>query len=541
MKNKKQTKKSFKQLTEDDKLFIAETHANKELSFDDRIDILRQQYGKSERTIRKWTEKLGLTKPNIPKSPQYETAKKKKVDKSKKIYLITSAQSNTGINDHMLNNMEAYAKKIKAEIIIIPLKYSFDMLSAKDHTWHSRTVKYLNANRFNLNKNLTVCGDVKIIPTAKWPLSGMDSLTGLNSAVYGGVKQHMESKCKLYGDSDKIMVTTGALTKPNYSDSKAGKHGEAFHEMGFVIVEVEDKEIFHIRQVNVHEDGSFSDLFYHVSGGKVTRDAEVEAMIFGDLHLATVDEELLETSLKMAKKLNVKKGILHDVFDGQSCNPHNIKDFHIQYSLEVTGKNDLRGEINDMLDKLGRFNFFEDVVVVKSNHDLFLERYLKEDWRKMSTLKNSLEYMELSAKLLRAIKEGSEYKGVIPMLIKEAYPNYTTLGYEESYFIEGFAVNYHSHKGPNGAKSGPKTWTQFASTNKCEEFRGSVVAHSHFPSKYGKGTFRVGELLLPQEYCAGSPSSWMATNCIIHKGKNGNHATAQLINIINGNKYTTFK
>ena len=535
------TKKRFKDLTEEDIDKLSKIYLSKEISWDAKEELLAEYAGRSSRTVRKWCEKLNLTKPSEVKSPQYEEAKKKKINKTKKRFLITSVQSNTDINLKMLASMETYATEINAEIICIPIKYSFDMLSEKGHTWHSKTVKYLNATRFNLNKNLTICADMKIVPTAKWPLSGLDSLTGLNSGIYGGTKQHMESKCKLYGDNDKIMMTTGALSVANYSDTKSGKHGEAFHELGFIIVEIVDKEMFHVRQVNVHDDGSFSDLFYHVDGDMITRDAEVEAMVFGDLHLATVDESLFEASLTMAKDLKVSKICAHDVFDGLAINHHTQKDPHHQFALEVSGKNNLKNEIDDMLEKLGRFSSFDEVIIVKSNHDIFLERFLKEDWRKMSTLKNSLEYMELSAKLLRAIKEGKDFKGVIPMLINEAHPNYITLGYDEPYFVGGFALNYHSHRGPNGAKSGPKTWNQFASTNKCGEFRGTVVAHSHSPSKYGKGTFRVGELLQKQDYTAGSPSSWMATNCIIHKGRNGNHATAQLINIIDGKHYTTLK
>ena len=176
---------------------------------------------------------------------------------------MTWCQSNTDINDIMLSNMEAYAKKINAEIHIIPGKYSHNILEVKTegHTWHSRTIKYLNATRHDICKTLTYCGDVKILPTGKYPLASLGGLGGMNSQIYGSPKIHLESHAVLQGDDAKILLTTGALSKANYSDSKAGQHGKHYHQYGFVVVEVQDDEIFHIRQVEVCNDGSFDDLY----------------------------------------------------------------------------------------------------------------------------------------------------------------------------------------------------------------------------------------------------------------------------------------
>ena len=116
----------FEELTKVQIKEITDIYTSKDISWDIKEKALADYIGKSTRTARGWCSKLGLTKPTEVASPQYEDARKKKVNKKKKVYLITSAQSNTRINDEMLDSMELYAENHNAEILITPLKYSVD-------------------------------------------------------------------------------------------------------------------------------------------------------------------------------------------------------------------------------------------------------------------------------------------------------------------------------------------------------------------------------------------------------------------------------
>ena len=144
--------------------------------------------------------------------------------------------------------------------------------------------------------------------------------------------------------------------------------------------------------------------------------------------------------------------------------------------------------------------------------------------------------MELSTRILKAYKNGEEFKGVIPTLVKDKYPEFHTLGYNEPYYIKNFAVFGHGEKGANGSRGGgAKNWANFASGTDGHRERGVITAHTHTPTRYGN-SICVGHLLGPQDYTAGSPSSWLQSNCIIHKS-----GKAQQIHIINKKYYTTFK
>ena len=53
----------FKNLTPDDRSFMAKVHSDKTMSFDDRINKLAEYFGiKSERTVRRWLAKLKVSK-----------------------------------------------------------------------------------------------------------------------------------------------------------------------------------------------------------------------------------------------------------------------------------------------------------------------------------------------------------------------------------------------------------------------------------------------------------------------------------------------
>src|SRR5690606_36858083 len=99
--------------------------------------------------------------------------------------------------------------------------------------------------------------DIKIQPTAVKPMTGFDSISGDNSCVFGHPKIQMKTISVLDNADPKMMLTTGACTVKNYTDSKAGQKGEFHHSLGFVIVEIKNKDVFFVRQVSAEDNGDF--------------------------------------------------------------------------------------------------------------------------------------------------------------------------------------------------------------------------------------------------------------------------------------------
>ena len=495
---------------------------------------LGNEFNVSERTVRKWFKKLGFKEKTDADPEQYTQAKTKTFDKNKKRFIITWAQNNTPVHKGLLNNMKAYAEAIQADIHVIAGRYKnptsqWTNEQENNEFWVDEVLPYLDANRHDIHKFVSIMSDIKVQPTAVNPMTGMQALSGVNSCVFGSPKVQMEMIPVLEANRPKMMLTTGAVTLNNYTDSKSGKVGDFHHTFGFAIVEIKDDETFFVRQVTADDvKGDFTDLYYSVSNGSVVRTNEVAAIILGDLHYGHHDPEVIDATIGLMDNLVPEHVILHDVFDGDSISHHQMKDPFIQYGKEMTGTNDLGKEVDAMLEGLQAFEKFKNVVIVRSNHDDFLDRWLKnEDWKKQPTYKNSRLYMKYSDILLEQYgKDPMNVKGVIPTLINERFPKFKTLGRSASYAVKGWELGQHGDHGSNGSRG---SLLQFRKLNTK-----IVVGHYHSPGRKD-GAIAVGTSTKLRVGYNQGPSTWLQSHVIIHKdGK------AQHINFING-EYTTFK
>ena len=260
----------FKELTENEILYIKGIYKDKSLPWDERMKLLMARFGVGERTIRRWcSNKLGL-KERVDIEVDTEVislARTKAHNKEKKRFLITSAQSATPVHKNFLKNLEVYADYIDAEILVIPFRYKnptsvFTDEQDNNEWWDENITKYLTLNRHNLNKSISVLSDVKIQPTSSRPLEGLEGMTGDHSSVVGHPRLELKSIPVLNELKPKIMFTTGACTLKNYTSSKAGAKGSFHHSLGFSIIEIKDEETFFFRQVSANEGGNFIDLFY---------------------------------------------------------------------------------------------------------------------------------------------------------------------------------------------------------------------------------------------------------------------------------------
>ena len=521
----------FTELEDADIEYIAETYFNKSISWDQRLDLLAQRFKRSERTIQHWIAKLGYSTKQVEESPQLIAAKAKEFNREKKRFIITWAQNDTPVNEEFIANLEKYAEFVDADIHVIAGRYKnpTSVFTDKNYeTWSDRIIDYLDANRHDVHKYLSIMSDVKIQPTAVDPMTGLQGMSGINSCVFGSPRVQLETIPVLEGNRPKMMVTTGACTVSNYTDSKSGKKGEFHHTLGFVIIEIKDDDKFFIRQVTATDSGNFTDLYHNVTYNLVTQESvitrvtSVAAIIWGDIHYGKHDQRVFDSTFDLMAKIHPEYVVLHDVFDGDSINHHEIKDPFIQYEKEMSGANSLKREIDELLVGLEEFQDY-NVIVVRSNHDDFVDRWLKDtDWRKTVTPKNSLEYMQFATAILS--KEAPN--GVIPYVINKKFPQFKTLGRGDSFIIKDWELGQHGDIGSGGSRG---SLLQFRKLNTK-----IVVGHYHSPGRKD-GALAVGTSThLRIGYNRGA-SSWLQSHVIIH-----NDGKAQHIHFIGG-EYTTLK
>lgn len=502
-------------------------------NFDAARSMIRIIMGHNGNMHRKNTSDKGLmTPPNYNKtyvatkdSKQYKDASKRKLIKSK-YYLITWAQNNTKVHEQLWDNMLAYAKFLNAEIHVIFGRYK-NPTSVREanieESWDERLLLYADANRHNIHKNLTLLSDVKIQPTAVTPLTGMESMSGLNHAIFGHPKMQLDTIAALEGYEPKILMTTGAVTVKNYSDSKAGKKGSFHHIPGFVIVEVKDKDVFIPRQVTALSNGSFSDLCYNVKDGKVKKIKEISYANLGDKHIGDHCPIVESQQRKWLDYFKPKATMIHDIFNGKSVNHHEEKDPIKRYYLEQAGDNSIKKEIDQMMawiETMKKYN----LVIVSSNHNDWLDRYIKrKDW--MTDIKNAMEYMDYTKISLA----GKAPKGIVAYLIEQKFgKSVRTLARNDSFRINDIELAQHGDIGTNGSHGGLNQFRRLATK--------MDVGDSHVPRRLD-GVMYVGtSTKMRVGYNIGA-SSWRNADIICHKDGKRQH----IIYMGDNKEFTTFK
>ena len=448
-------------------------------------------------------------------------ARGKKLDKEKKTFIITWAQNNTPIHKNFFKNIIAYKDSLDAGLHIIAGRYNnptsiWGQKNKEGEFWNPQVVPFLDAARHNIHKNLRVLSDVKIPPTGSTPLSGLNSVTGLESCIVGHPRQQVKSLPILVGYPHKLLLSTGSCTVANYTDSKSGKKGEFHHSIGFIIVELDGKH-FHIRQVSADSKGNFYDLHKRVLDGKVLDNVEgAEAAVLGDIHVAHNDKKATAVSFKMLDAMKPKHTMIHDIADCESISHHEENDPFRLMQKEENGTGDLRKELDIMLEWC-RERLKYNLVIVRSNHDDFLDRWLKSvDWRRARNKRMFLFGAEILAN-----EPVAQQKGVISWMLENEFgEDIKTLGLDDSFRVLGWELGVHGHVGANGSRGGHN---QYKNMNTK-----MITAHTHSPNR-GDGHMTVGTNSgLRVGYNKGA-SSWMHANALIYPdGK------AQLVYIVNG-------
>lgn len=466
-----------------------------------------------------------------------------KVDKThlgKRKLVITSAQNATKVFRPFWKALRVYCEHNNAELIVIPYRYrnptSFWSQSSKDQDWWDPIVcPYIKEDYVQLTDSLQLFGPVKTQPTASNPLSGYDTVSGCDSAIFGHPKIQLTTIPTPSKTLPKIIATTGACTVENYTPTKAGFKGYFHHSIAAMIVEIDENE-FHLRHVHADENtGAFYDLDKYYTSTKVKENQTIAGLVTGDTHAEFIDEAVKAATYtgedSICNVLRPKQVVLHDLQDFYARNHHHRGDPFSLYSKHKFGRNSVEEGLQasaDFLDNIIPKGITR--VIVKSNHDEAFDRWLKEH-EAGSDPENDKFYHYMMYHTYKSIKRTETgYSRMDPFkfwcLNPDEYPGLRNvqdtlfLERDRSHTIERIEVGYHGDKGPNGGRGSAKSFSKIGPK--------TVIGHSHSPCIY-EGVYQVGlSAMRHLEYVSG-PSSWLQTHCIIYPdGKR------TLINIING-------
>jgi hypothetical protein len=448
-------------------------------------------------------------------------------------YILTSAQNNTRVPDGLWANLMALKEHYQAELFVSTFTYNKNAYGLKnqkqgtyapqDEMWYDeRLLPHIRDERVQLAEGLVWCGEMNILPTAARPLSELNTYTGTQSGIFPHAKMAMKAVPTGKSEAAKHNYTTGACTMVNYIKRLAGLRAEFHHTYGAILVEVDVDGVWHVRQLNADSKWRIYDLDIVVDGGVVQRHNGVEACIWGDIHAPRTNEKVLASVWQengVLDNLHPRFQVVHDLLDFHSRNHHDLRDHVKMFKRHAEGLDSIWAE----LQLAARFlnNAHRDwcrTIVVNSNHDRFLERWIVDADFKRDP-KNARLYLRATAAWYEAIEQKDEKFHLLEWAVSAAGLGTaaTFLHRDESFLIKGIEHGMHGDEGPHGARG--------SATSLSNLGRKLNMGHTHqaeiHDGVYVAGTFSE----LDMDYNHG-PQAWSHSFIVVYP--NGKRAIVTL-------------
>lgn len=442
---------------------------------------------------------------------------------SKHRYIITWAQNKTPVHASFFKSLQHFPGQLK--VILGRYKNPTSIWNNDEEEWWAPEIMpFVMDSRQPLCKKLVVYGDIHILPTAKRPLTGWEVFCGHASGVFGHPKHAMETVPTSTRDP-RFLLTTGACTLPNYTDSKAGKHGEAHHIIGALVIEVDSDGAFFSRQVNADKNGNFIDLDKLYTPTGVEQAPPALALALGDFHAGTEDPKIIKATKSLVSLVKPENLILHDLLDTRSVSHHDAGSIRKKVDKSLKNKSCLKTEVSHVANVLRIMSSWATHVrVVRSNHDEAFEKFLETANPHTIDSINIPYYYAVWNRLLEHREAHGEFPDALAMEVKRlgVPANVHFLKRNDDLVLGGVGYNFHGDKGSNGAKSSNMTYAKLGVK--------TVTGHAHSPGIWD-GNFRVGITGSLYQGYNDLPSAWAPAH-VLHYGNN-----KRTVITINGSRF----
>jgi hypothetical protein len=481
-----------------------------------------------DRVTGRHTEKEGTPRTWLSDTLRVESVQ----DPRGRKFIFTGAQNDADIHEAFWINLQAYAAAIDADIVVGPWTYETQWWAETNptsRTYHTALDEYLCFGQMLIGDNFVFAGEMNTLPTASRPIGDLTTYSRGRWAVF----PHAKLQLKSVPTTDPAIqahqvMTSGAVTRPKIIPRKAGVKSIFHHVIGATLVEFDDEGDVFCRQLNTDEDGSFYDLDKFITGGQIYDHSGIDALIAGDIHLRKLDGRnslavlgidprtgaKLRTS--MVDVLRPKQILLHDIFDNETRNHHHEKDTGHYFEMSHRGRDSVLDEVKDVA------CFLEDlrgsaakIVVVDSNHDLALERYVREGRYRLDgpNVKIGLEleiaYIEWRERVADALDAcvSPPTFSLLEHAVREQRPGLTHVQWVHdgrSYLVGEVECGNHGFRGANGARGTVAGYARLG--------RKMTIADKHTPEILD-GVYVAGCMALQHGYNKG-PSGWAIASVI---------------------------
>lgn len=437
-------------------------------------------------------------------------------------WILTAAQDDTDIHLGFWTNLQMFARHCGAQICVGGFTYNHALYT--DHetrtaSYRAEVEPFLRFEPMDCGPVL-FCAEMNTLPTAVRPLSGLTTYAQGRTAVFPHAKLAFESVPAMPGKFVPSVMTTGAVTVPNYVKKKAGLKAEFHHVLGAVIVEADDLGNAWCRQISATSDGAFQDLDVSVSAGRISVGNRVKAVTFGDIHIPSLADDVFQAlwgrnSQSLMEVLRPEYIFIHDLMSFEMASRHVAGDPIHRARMRAAASDGIRWQVREgakFLRAIERETC--RTVMIESNHDDRLSQWARSDADRMDT-ENAEYWHECNLHLLRAIRAGDHEFN----LIRWALKNEDARGLSGIDFVPmggsflicqdsgGIECGMHGHQGCNGSRG--------TATGLAKMGTRLTIADKHSPQILD-GVYIAGMSGdLDQGYNT-SPSSWQRSHVVAY-------------------------
>lgn len=461
-------------------------------------------------------------------------------------FLFTGAQNDTAVHPAFWANLCAYAAALGAKIVVGPWTYETHWWGENNplsRAYDPALTDHLCFGQLAIGDRFVFCGEMNTLPTAARPIGDLVTYSRGRWAVFPHGKVQLKSVASTDPDVQAHQVmTTGAVTLPKVIPRKAGVKSIFHHVLGATLVEFDAAGDLFCRQIIATDDGAFYDLDRHVAGGRVTNGHRVRSVVAGDIHVRKLDPANAAATFgfteagagvhyvdNLVDVLRPEFVFLHDVFDNEARNHHHVGDSGYGFEMAVRGRDRVAAEVEEAAEFLAAVaRAGQRTVVVESNHDLGLERYVREGRYRNDGLNSrtglQLEeaYMAFRERAARAMDRGepvptfSLFEHAARQALGDDLAGVEWVHDGQSFPVDGIEHGHHGFRGVNGAKASVEGFARIG--------RKMSVADGHAPEIL-EGVYRAGVMALRHGYNKG-PSSWAVAHLVQYQ--NGKRSVVTL-------------
>jgi hypothetical protein len=470
------------------------------------------------------------------------------LDSRNKTFIFSGAQNDTPVDPAFWNNLNAYANSIDAQIVIGPWTYETNWWSENNpasRRYDAAIWQNLCFGQMRIGESFAFCGEMNTLPTATRPVSDLTSYArGSWMVVPHATVQLVSVPAINPRDQAFQVMSTGSVTRPRVIPRKSGVKSIDRHRLGAVIVEFDETGAIFCRQLLANPTGGFQDLDVRVEHGVVTTGNRVRAVTAADIHSAKLQRRNsiatfgydpktgAKTNISLIDLLRPEYLMLHDIHDQESRNHHNEDDVSADFEMAHRGRESVQEEIQRAVDFIAGIKRDDmQVIVVDSNHDIALERYVREGRYRMDGqnfrfgLTMDAAYHDARAQQVNAVDNElpvpkfSLLEWAMRHVDEKAMRGVDWVYDGGSLLIDGVQVGWHGFRGVNGAKGTVAGYARLGHP--------ISIGDKHSPSIMDE-VYGAGVMQLEHGYNKG-PSGWAVSHVVQY-----DHGLRALITLQNG-------